>query len=69
MIQLLANLIVLTALGGAFAVVALVVVKVVLSFGASVAVARASPEPVKVCAWCGHQLSTVVCDYCGADNR
>lgn len=68
MIQLLANMIVITALGGAAIAVALAVVKVVLSFAA---LKSSKPDAdivlEKTCAYCGSLLGDKnKCEHCGA---
>ena len=69
MIQLIANMIVITALGGAAIIVALAVVKVVLAFAAAVRSSKPDAHVVleKTCAYCGHMLGEETqCEYCGA---
>lgn len=68
MIQLLANMIVITALGGVAIAVALAVVKVVISFAA---LRSSKPDSTvvskKTCAYCGSLLGEETqCPYCGA---
>ena len=68
MIQLLANMIVITALGGAAIAVALTVVKVVVSF-AALRSSKPDADVVskKTCAYCGSLLGEETqCPYCGA---
>ena len=69
MIQLLANMIVITALGGAAIAVALTVVKVVVSF-AALRSSKADSNVVleNTCKYCGHILGEeeTQCPYCGA---
>ena len=68
MIQLLTNLIVITALGGAAITVALAVGKAVLSFRASGSSnVDSNVVSKRACAYCGHTLGEETqCDYCGA---
>ena len=68
MIELLTNFIVVTALGGAAIVVALAVIKVVVSL-AGLRSSKADSDVVskKACAYCGSLLGEESkCDYCGA---
>jgi hypothetical protein len=71
MIELIANLIVVAALGGACLIVVFVVVKALISLAAT----RSSKGSVsvvvseKVCRYCGAVLTGSKCDYCGAVNQ
>ena len=68
LIQPLANTIVITALGGAAVVVALTVVKIVVSF-AALRSSKPDADVVskKACAYCGPLLGEETqCPYCGA---
>jgi len=70
MIQLIANLIVFTALGGAFVIVAVVVVKAFIAL-AAIGSSKGSVSVVvseKVCRYCGQGFlgSEVKCEHCGA---
>lgn len=72
MIQLIANMIVITALGGAAIAVALAVAKVVLAFAAAVRSSKVDSTVVseKACAYCGHILGDKnKCEHCGAMNQ
>jgi hypothetical protein len=66
-LELLTNLIVVTALGGALAVVVLVVVKALISL-AAIGSSKGSVSVVseKVCRYCGAVLTGSKCEYCGA---
>ena len=71
MIQLIANLIVFTALGGACLIVALVIAKAVIAL-AAIGSSKGSVSVVvseKVCPYCGAVLTGDRCDYCGAVDR
>ena len=66
--QLIANLIAVTALLGAFAVVVLVVVKALISL-AAIGSSKGSVSVVvseKVCKYCGATLEGNECKRCGA---
>lgn len=66
-LQLIANLIAVTALGGAFAIVVLVVVKALIAL-AAIGSSKGSVSVVseKVCRYCGAVLTGSKCEYCGA---
>jgi len=69
MIEVLTNMIVITAFGGAAIVVALTVAKVVLAFAAAVRSSKVDSTVVskKACAYCGSLLGEETqCPYCGA---
>ena len=70
MIELLTNMIVVTALGGACLIVALVIAKAVISL-AAIGSSKGSVSVVvseKVCRYCGQVFlgSEVKCEHCGA---
>lgn len=68
MIQLIANLIVFTALGGTLLIVIIVVVKALISL-AAIGSSKGSVSVIvseKVCRYCGAILTGSKCDYCGA---
>lgn len=70
MIQLIANMIVVTALGGAILIVAVVIGKVVIALAAAGSTTLYSPAAVsqKTCRYCGQVFlgSEVKCENCGA---
>jgi hypothetical protein len=73
MIQLIANLIVVTALGGSLLIVAFVVAKALIYLAAAGSTTLPDPAVVSVphCKYCGHVFlgSEVQCDFCGAERQ
>jgi hypothetical protein len=70
MIELIANLIVVTALGGAFLIVTLVVARAVIALAAAGSTTLSDPAAISIphCKYCGQIFlgSEVKCENCGA---
>lgn len=73
MIELLTNMIVVTALGGACLIVVIVVVKAVVALAAAGSITLPDSAVVSVphCRYCGQVFlgSEVKCEHCGAERQ
>jgi len=73
MIELLTNMIVVTALGGSVLIVAVVIAKAVIYLAAAGSITLPDPAVTSVphCRYCGKVFlgSEVKCDHCGAERQ